>query len=135
MANKKGLLNISAFKDVSRKIEDAPIQTHQNNKITQMQIRSSFFVDRELYKNFKTFAVKNDVLIKDLFEIRIKEKLQDKKKVRKEDYLFDYNSENLSKHTLILSKSLKLKLNIWLDENDIYLRDFLMRIILDCLNK
>lgn len=131
---KKGLLNLSAFEDVNRKTHDAPIQSSQNNKIGPIQVRTSFFVDKHLYKNFKTFAVKNDVLIKDLFEIRINEKLQDKKAVKKEDYVFNYKKEDLCKHTLILPKSLKLKLNIWLDKNGIYLRDFLTRIILDCLN-
>ncbi len=130
---KKPKLNLGKLD--SREDIKAPVQTNKGGVVKSDITRTTFDVNEELFKKFKTHAILNSITIKDLLSIQIKHRITSKEKVNKDDYVFNEDKATLKTHAVILPAPLFVEMKVWLVENDIQLRDFLNRIIKDVLNK
>lgn len=100
-----------------------------NGVIGDESTRTSFMTDPQLFKKFKSYLIIHDFEIKEYFELKIREIINDKN--------FDKNSfvDNASEErkSITISKNLLHELKIWLDKNDLKIKDILNKIMQDAV--
>lgn len=111
----------------------APLQTVSKGVVKSETERSSFEANEEKYKEFKIYALRNSISIKDLLTIQIKHRIYDKGKINKDDYVFNEDKKNLKTFTLRLPSDLFIDLKVWLEKNNLFMRELINKIINDIL--